>query len=145
MSTKGASNRFGNARHGRQGHITSHTGFAWAKGFNKVSLAKHVEEHMRSLGLTSATDYVAHAVAFANHIDRKNHVSYVRRKTGQTVKFSKKTGELVDPYDLKDGLVDPTTVEHEDLVPPKFGRESEQYLDVGEDKEMVYDIKMVFD
>lgn len=94
MSTKGASNHFGNARHGRQGHITSHTGFAWAKGFNKVSLARHVEEHMKSLGLTSATDYVAHAVAFANHVDRINNTSYVR-KNGQTVKYNLKTNELV--------------------------------------------------
>ena len=58
---------------------------------------------------------------------------------------SKETGELVDPYDVKDGFVNPLSVVHEDLVPPKFGRESEQYLDVGEDKEMVYDIKMFFD
>ena len=94
MATKGASNHYGNARHGRQGHITTHTGFAWAKGFNRVSLLKHVKEHMVSLGFSSANDYAAHAVAFANRVDRQNHISYVRR-TGQTVKYSKKTGEFV--------------------------------------------------
>ena len=38
MATKGASNHYGNARHGRQGHITTHTGFAWAKGFMPLML-----------------------------------------------------------------------------------------------------------
>ena len=50
MSTKGASNHFGNAKHGRQGHITSHTGFAWAKGFNKSTLKTHVEKHGQQYG-----------------------------------------------------------------------------------------------
>ena len=94
MATKGASNHYGNARGGRQGRITAHTGFAWAKDFNKHSLAQHVDEHMKSLGFSSTEDYVAHAVRFANFVDRKNHISYVR-PNGQTVKFSKKTGELV--------------------------------------------------
>lgn len=94
MATKGASNHFGNARGGRQGHITIHIGFSWAKGFNKYSLKKHIKEHMKSLGFSSYSDYVAHAVKFANLIDRKNHVSYIR-SNGQTVKYSKKTGEFV--------------------------------------------------
>lgn len=94
MATKGASNHYGNSRHGKQGHITEHTGFVWAKDFNKHSLQQHIEEHMESLGLSSVTDYVAHAVKFANYVDRKNHVSYIR-PNGQTVKYSKKTGELV--------------------------------------------------
>lgn len=94
MATKGASNHYGNARGGRQGHITAHTGFAWAKDFNKHSLKLHIDEHMKTMGLSSTADYVAHAVKFANFVDRENHVSYVR-PNGQTVKFSKKTGELV--------------------------------------------------
>lgn len=94
MATKGASNHFGNARHGRQGHITAHIGFAWAKDFNKNSFDRHVNEHMESLGFTSPDEYKALAITFANHIDRQNNISYIR-KTGQTVKFSKKTGELV--------------------------------------------------
>ncbi len=94
MATKGASNRYGNTRHGKQGKITDNTGFPWAKNFNKYSLKRHVKEHMNSLGFSSEYDYVAHAVKFANYIDRKNHVSYIR-PNGQTVKYSKKTGELV--------------------------------------------------
>ena len=94
MSTKGASNHFGNARHGKPGHITAHTGFAWAKDFNKHSFDRHVDEHMKSLGFTSPADYKAHAIAFANHVDRVNNISYVRRN-GQTVKYNVKTNELV--------------------------------------------------
>ena len=45
MSTKGASNHYGNAKGGRQGHLTVHTGFAWAKAFNRTTLQKHFNEH----------------------------------------------------------------------------------------------------
>lgn len=94
MATKGASNHYGNSRHGKQGHITANTGFAWAKDFNKHSLKHHVDEHMKSLGLSCSDDYISHAIKFANLVDRENHVSYIR-PNGQTVKYSKKTGELV--------------------------------------------------
>ena len=93
MSTKGASNRYGNSHDGRRGHSTSHTGFAWAKSFHASSLNRHADAHMSSLGLHSPASYEAHAVAFANRVDRENNVSYVRRN-GDTVKFSKTTGEL---------------------------------------------------
>ena len=39
MSTKGASNHYGNSRGGKQGKATNHTGYAWAKDFNKSTLA----------------------------------------------------------------------------------------------------------
>lgn len=90
MATKGASNRYGNARGGRQGHITSHTDFAWAKTFNKNTLKAHVEKHGQLYG---ENGYVARAVTFANRVDRLNHISYVR-KDGTTVKYSKKTNEF---------------------------------------------------
>lgn len=93
MSTKGASNRYGNAGYGRNGHKTSHIGYAWAKDFKKTTFKLHVAEHMTSLGLSTPESYRAHAVAFANRVDRENHVSYIR-KNGDTVKFSKKTGEF---------------------------------------------------
>ncbi len=54
----------------------------------------------------------------------------------------KKTGEFVDPMDVKDGLVNPLSCEDVDLVPPKFGAESEQILEVGNAKKMTYDIIM---
>ena len=90
MATKGASNHYGNARGGRQGHITAHTGFDWAKGFNKSTLTDHADRHG---GTGGTTKYVANAVAFANRVDRANHLSYIR-KDGTTVKYSKKTNEF---------------------------------------------------
>ena len=90
MSTKGASNYYGNARGGKQGHKTMHIGFAWAKRFNKTTLADHARRH----GGTGGTlKYVANAVTFANRVDRLNHLSYIR-KNGTTVKYSKKTNEF---------------------------------------------------
>jgi pyocin large subunit-like protein len=91
MATKGASNHYGNARGGRQGHITKHTGFAWAKGFNKSTLTDHADRHGRGY---SKEEYLARAVAFANRVDRVNNISYVR-KDGTTVKYNKKTNEFV--------------------------------------------------
>lgn len=110
MSTKGPSNRYGNARHGRSGHITVHTGFDWAKSFNKSTLKSHVKKHGQQLGMEG---YAAHAVVFANRIDRINHISYVR-KDGSTVKYSKKTNEFA--VITKKGIV--TTYYH-----PKNGIE----------------------
>lgn len=93
MSTKGASNRYGNAGNGSRGHATIHTGFAWAKDFMPSTLNYHVTEHMKSLGFSTKEEYRAHAVHFANKIDRVNNVSYVR-PNGETVKFNTKTGEF---------------------------------------------------
>jgi len=90
MATKGASNHYGNARGGRQGLMTTHTGFAWAKTFNKATLKDHAAKHGQQHG---TADYMAHAVAFSNRIDRANHISYVR-KDGTTVKYSKTTNEF---------------------------------------------------
>ena len=53
-------------------------------------------------GLSSPESYRAHAVEFANRVDRENNVSYVR-KNGETVKFSKKTGEFA--VITKNGIV----------------------------------------
>lgn len=91
MSTKGASNHYGNARGGNQGHKTIHTGFAWANGFDKTTLKVHVAKHGQLYGTNG---YVAKAVTFANRVDRVNHISYVR-KNGDTVKYSKATNEFV--------------------------------------------------
>lgn len=56
---------------------------------------------------------------------------------------NKKTGEIVNADDVKDGLVNPLDLVHEDLVPPKFGSATEQYVEVGKGKTMTYDIPMV--
>ena len=99
MATKGPSNHYGNARGGRHGHITAHIGFAWAKNFNKSTLKFHAVKHGQAYGTAG---YAAHAVSFANRVDRVNHVSYIR-KDGTTVKYSKATNEfaIID----KNGIV----------------------------------------
>ena len=91
MATKGASNRYGNARGGRQGRPTQHTGFAWAKAFNKSTLADHFQRHGEQMGCPTKDSYNANAVKFANTVDRKNNVSFVARN-GTTYKYNKNNG-----------------------------------------------------
>ena len=93
MSTKGASNWYGNARGGRHGHETAHTGFKWAVAFNKSTLANHYNKHGKSMGFQDKYSYEAHAVRFANTIDRKNCISFKDSK-GSTYKYNVKTNEL---------------------------------------------------
>ena len=102
MSTKGASNRYGNARGGRQGTITEHTGFAWAKAFNKSTLTDHFYRHGEQMGCSSKDSYNANAVSFANTVDRKNCVSFID-KHGSTYKYNKATNTLA--IIKKDGIV----------------------------------------
>lgn len=90
MPTKGPSNHFGNAKHGRQGKRTQHTGFAWAKGFNSKTLSDHFSRHGEQMGCQTKEAYEAHAVKFANTVDRKNCVSFVD-KNGSTNKYNRKT------------------------------------------------------
>jgi len=54
-----------------------------------------------------------------------------------------KQGNIVSGDDLKEGKVDSLSCTYEDLVPPKFGSKSEQYVEVGNAKTMTYDIHMV--
>lgn len=93
MATKGASNHYGNARGGRQGHTTAHTGFAWAKDFNKKTLHHHFNDHGHQFGCNTQMSYAAHAVAFANNVDRVNCVSFVDKK-GSTYKSIQKQTHL---------------------------------------------------
>lgn len=93
MTTKGPSNRFGNARGGSKGHATAHTGFAWAKGFNRTTLTDHFERHGSQVNVSSKESYAAHAVSFANTVDRKNNKSFVD-KNGSTYKYNVVTNEF---------------------------------------------------
>lgn len=93
MSTKGASNRYGNARGGRQGTKTIHTGFAWAKAFNKSTLDVHFYRHGKQMSCPTKASYMANAVSFANTVDRKNCVSFIDAH-GSTYKYNKKTNTL---------------------------------------------------
>lgn len=102
MSTKGASNHYGNSINGRQGKRTQHTGFAWAKDFNSRTLADHFNRHGEQMGCKTKEAYAAHAVKFANKVDRKNCVSFVDKK-GSTYKYNIQTNTLV--VVSKDGYV----------------------------------------
>lgn len=102
MATKGASNRYGNARGGHQGHKTKRIGFAWAKDFNKKTLLEHFEKHGSQMSSDTVSSYAAHAVKFANTIDRENCVSFIDGK-GSTHKYNKKTNEYA--VITKDGYV----------------------------------------
>lgn len=102
MATKGASNHYGNARGGKQGHKTKHTGFAWAKDFNSKTLTDHFNRHGAQMGCSTKEAYAAHAVKYANHVDRKNCISFID-KHGSTYKYNKKTGEFA--IIKKDGIV----------------------------------------
>ena len=95
MSTKGASNRYGNSNGANhRGAPSEHINYAWAKGFNKNSLKKHFEEHGRSMGFDSMISYEQHAITFANTVDRKNCVSFIDVNTRSTYKYNKVTNEF---------------------------------------------------
>ena len=95
MATKGPSNHYGYANGGRQGSASEHIGYAWAKDFNKRSLNRHFDDHAKQMGFTSKESYKQHALRFANNVDRKNHESFIDKKTNKTYKYSVKTNEFV--------------------------------------------------
>lgn len=95
MATKGASNRYGNARGGRHGSATEHINYPWAKDFNKHSLDEHFGRHGNKEEFGSKESYKQHAIKFANDVDRVNYKSFVDKKTGKTYKYSPKTNEFV--------------------------------------------------
>lgn len=102
MATKGASNRYGAGRGSRQHKPTEHTGFGWAKEFNKNTLQDHFNRHGSQMGCHNKDAYEAHAVKFANTVDRKNCVSFID-KNNSTYKYNKKTNEFA--IITKDGFV----------------------------------------
>lgn len=87
MASKGASNRYGS----NSKKSTKNTGYAWAKDFNKKTLDQHYYEHGKEFGSKEA--YIAHAIAFANTIDRKNNVSFID-VSGSTYRYNLKTNEF---------------------------------------------------
>lgn len=74
MSTKGASNRYVNTKGSRwQIKKSKSIYYAWAKDFNKYGLMRHFTNHAQEFNFSSKEEYVAHAVKFANMIDRVNN------------------------------------------------------------------------
>ena len=69
---------------------------------NKKTLQQHFNDHGHQFGCDTQTSYAAHAVAFANNVDRVNCVSFVDKK-GSTYKYNTKTNTLA--IVTKDGYV----------------------------------------
>ena len=57
------------------------------------TLAEHYNKHGKSIGFQDKYSYEAHAVHFANTIDRKNCISF-KDSRGSTYKYNVKTNEL---------------------------------------------------
>lgn len=90
MSTKGKSNLYGR---GKRGKANEHISYEYAKMFLAGDYERHYLEHGKlQMGLTN-DQYRSRGIAFANKVDRENHISFVNKK-GLTVKFSLKTNEL---------------------------------------------------
>lgn len=94
MPTKGASNRYDNTRGSRrQKQSSKNIRYAWAKDFNKKTLNQHFSDHGKQFEFTIIGEYVAHAVKFANMIDRVNNKVFID-KNDSTYKYNVKTNEF---------------------------------------------------
>ena len=92
MATKSASNRFDNSRGSKFNAGFKKINFQYVKGFNYHTLERHYRDHGKKYGSIDA--YEQRAVQFGNTIDTKKIISFVDSTTGETYKFSKKTGEF---------------------------------------------------
>ncbi|MEG1222815.1 MAG: hypothetical protein RR342_03680 [Bacilli bacterium] len=95
MSTKGASNRYGNTNGSKhQGETNARIGYAWAKDFSKGGLDNHFKKHGNQFGVKSKEEYASQSVHFANTINKQH---YITRKdyNNTTYKYDYKTGTLV--------------------------------------------------
>ncbi len=100
MSTKGKSNLYGR---GKRGEPNDNINYKYGKYLSHRHQEDHIDRHgIREMGLTR-NQYKSQAVAFANKVDRENHVSFIRRN-GETFKYSKITGELA--VISKEGIVE---------------------------------------
>lgn len=102
MATKGASNRYNNSRGGKKNKNTSNISYEWAKDFNKKTLKNHFDSHGSQVNTMNINSYAAHAVKFANTIDKKYCVSFIDEKES-THKYNKKTNEYA--VIKKDGYI----------------------------------------
>lgn len=93
MTSKSASNRYSNTKYSKSGFPTPNIGYRWAKAFNKRTLKDHFKRHKDDFGVSTAKEYEAHAVRFANTINREKYVSKVL-KNGLTAKYDLETGRF---------------------------------------------------
>ncbi|MBO4737483.1 MAG: hypothetical protein J5627_03495 [Bacilli bacterium] len=95
MATKGPSGRYDGTRGSNKKRDESKTiSYPWAKDFNKYGANKHYNDHAKDMGLTTKEAYAAHALKFANTVDKVNCVSFVHAKTESTYKYNKVTNEF---------------------------------------------------
>lgn len=90
MATKGKSNLYGR---GKRGEPNEHISYKYSKIFIQGDFDRHYYEHGRGEMGQSMDQYRSRAIAFANNVDRVNHLSFVNDR-GLTIKYSLKTNEL---------------------------------------------------
>lgn len=95
MATKGPTYLYGNTNGSLgRGEKTEHIGYKYAKDYNKNRLSVDFVKHGSDFGVGSKNDYAAHAVHFANFVDRKNCISFID-KVGTTHKYNVKTNTYI--------------------------------------------------
>ena len=94
MATKGPSNRYLNSNGSSTRNKKGDVAFAWAKRFAPTTTDDHYSKHASNTSLKTKDSYAAHAVKFANNIDKKNCVTFVEPATRKTYKYNKETNEL---------------------------------------------------
>ena len=93
MPTKSASRRYRHTKGARYGLRTIHIGYEWARAFNKKTLKDHFSRHGKQMDCTTAEEYNAKAVSFANTINKEKYESFVA-KNGSTYKYDASTNRL---------------------------------------------------
>ncbi|GHU50740.1 hypothetical protein FACS189459_5190 [Bacilli bacterium] len=105
MPTKGRSNLYGNTK----GAPTEHINFPYAKEFNAQTLARHYDDHKKSVNSSDPNDYAKKSINFANEISFFND-SFIDIR-GSTYKFNPITkefaiinssGKIITYYKIKD-------------------------------------------
>lgn len=95
MATKGPTFLYGNTNGSLgRGEITEHIGYKYAKDYNKHKLFVDFIKHGSDFGVGSKEDYAAHAIHFANFVDRKNCISFID-KVRTTHKYNVSTNTYV--------------------------------------------------
>ncbi|MDY0074961.1 MAG: hypothetical protein RBR75_03615 [Acholeplasmataceae bacterium] len=91
MGTKGKSNLYGR---GKRGKPNENISYEYSKMYLQGGYEKHYIKHGQNEMNLSNDQYRSRGIAFANKVDKENHISFVDAK-GLTTKYSLKTKELV--------------------------------------------------
>ena len=93
MPTKGASNQYGYSKGGKTSNYHSAINYKYAKDFNKNTLDQHFNDHGKEMNCNTKEEYKAHAVKFANYVNKDDCTSFID-KNGTTYKYNKKDNIL---------------------------------------------------